>query len=172
MNKCPKLTIEQIGELYSAQEKRMEAKHGSTTMAATDKAVKFEDGQLHMQIDPDEVKAAAAAQAELDALEEAEFAFLQKHSNNPQMAHARRTLDPNKLYLDSTSSFHQMFTDEHLEDIKQVEVVLSGHCNAGTSFSDEKGVYLDLFKMWLVKNGIANLLSLPRLERDVFFCHV
>ena len=61
------------------------------------------------------------------------------------MAHARRTLDPNKLYLDSTSSFHQMFTDEHLDEIKQVEVVLRGHCNAGTSFSDEKGPYLDLF---------------------------
>ena len=63
----------------------MEAKHGSTTTTAPDKAVKFEDGQLHMQIGPDEVKAAAAAQAELNELEEAEFAFLQKHSNNPQM---------------------------------------------------------------------------------------
>ena len=169
MTSCPLLSKQQKDELYSAREKRMEALHASSTTPAPKKVVQFEDGQLHMQIDPEEVNAAAAAQAEQDELEEAEFAFLQKHSDSPQMAHARRTLDPNKLYLDSTSSFHQMFTDEHLADIKQVEVVLRGHCNAGTSFSDEKGIYLDLFEMWLVKNGIANLLSLPRLERDGFF---
>ena len=87
------------------------------------------------------------------------------------MVHARRTLDPNKLYLDSTSSFHQMFIDKHLEDIKQVEVVRRGYCNAGTSYSDEKGVYLDLFEMWLVKNGIANLLSFLSWQ-GMGFCHI
>ena len=62
-----------------------------------------------------------------------------------------------------------MFTEEHLESIERVETILKGECNAGTSHSDEKG-YLatraGLFHMWLVRNGIANLLSLPECERQ------
>jgi len=61
-----------------------------------------------------------------------------------------------------------MFTEQHLEDIKKSDVTLRGHCNAGTSFADEKGRYLDLFELWLVRHGIANLLSIPRLEKDGF----
>ena len=48
------------------------------------------------------------------------------------------------------------------------------------SHANEKGWYGNLFKMLLVRNGIANLLSVPQLERDGFFltydtrttCHI
>ena len=36
----------------------------------------------------------------------------------------------------------------------------------GTTFSDEKVRYKGLFHIWLVHNGIANLMSLPQLELE------
>ena len=46
-------------------------------------------------------------------------------------------------------------------------VHLTGHCNAGTTTCKQKGYY-GVFKMWLNKNGIANLLSIPQLEQYGF----
>ena len=45
-------------------------------------------------------------------------------------------------------------------------VTLRRKCNAGTVFLNEKGMLLDMFCMWLVRNGLANLLSIPCLEHD------
>ena len=101
----------------------------------------------------------------LDEAEEEVFAFLQPNSD-PKLVTKHKTLDPNKLYLDSMSSFQQMFTKQHLDDIKKSDVTLRGPCNAGTSYSDEKGRYLNLFELWLVWHGITNLLSIPMLEKD------
>ena len=47
----------------------------------------------------------------------------------------------------------------------EVEVYLKGHCNAGVTTCKEQGYY-GVFKMWLNRNGIANLLSIPQLEQD------
>ena len=80
----------------------------------------------------------------------------------------RQTQNEDFMYLDSTSSFHRIFTDKHLLDVEKVAIRLRGECNAGTTHSNEKGWFKDLFHMWLVRNGIANLLSLPRLEGDGF----
>ena len=33
----------------------------------------------------------------------------------------------------------------------------------------KKGIYLHLFDIWLVRNVIANLLLVPRLEKEIFF---
>ena len=54
----------------------------------------------------------------------------------------------------------------HLDDVKKVSTILCGSCNAGTTFSEEKGWYKGLFSMWLVCNGIENLLPLPKLESE------
>ena len=62
------------------------------------------------------------------------------------------------------SGFNQIFEDKHLIDVKEVGVMLCGKCNGGTVFSNEKGVLLNMFSMWLVQNSIANLLSVPCLE--------
>ncbi len=68
----------------------------------------------------------------------------------------------------STSSFHQVFTEEHLDNLWLAGATLRADCNAGTNFATEKGWYRDLFNLWLVCNGIANLLSLTQLEADGF----
>jgi hypothetical protein len=86
--------------------------------------------------------------------------FLQSKSVNPRIVAMRKTLDPHWLYLNSTSSFHQVFTEEHLDNLRLAGATLRANCNAGTNFATEKGWYHDLFNLWLVRNGIANLLSL------------
>jgi hypothetical protein len=94
--------------------------------------------------------------------------FLQNKSTNAAIVATRKTLNPHCLYLDSTSSFHQVFTKEHLDHLITAGVTLRANCNAGTNFTTKKGWYQDLFHLWLVHNGIANFLSLPQLEDDVF----
>jgi hypothetical protein len=83
---------------------------------------------------------------------------------------ARKTLKLSYIYLDSTSSFHQMFRAKYMTDVHQIDIALRGKCNGGESHSDEKGCVLDMFCMWLVCSSIANLLSLPTLERDGYVC--
>ena len=52
--------------------------------------------------------------------------------------------------------------------MKRVVVALRGKCNTGVSHANEKGWYGDLFNMCLVRNGIANLRSVTKVERDGF----
>ncbi len=97
------------------------------------------------------------------------LACIQAEENNKwvKQQQQRETLKPSYLYLDLMSSFDQIcFVDKHLEDVKEVGVTLCGKCNADTIFSKEKGVLLDMFSMWLVRNGIANLLFVPCLEQE------
>jgi hypothetical protein len=94
--------------------------------------------------------------------------FLQNESSNPHVIATRKTLDPHQLYLNSTSSFHQVFTEEHLDNLQFAGTTLHADCNAGTNFATKKGWYRNLFNLWLMRNGIANLLSLPQLEADGF----
>ena len=70
-----------------------------------------------------------------------------------------------KLYLDSCATYHSVFADWCLRNVHEVEVHLKGHCNAGVTTCKEQGYY-GVFKMWLNRNGIANLLSIPQLEQD------
>lgn len=92
--------------------------------------------------------------------------FMKKESSSPIVQRARRTLNEDHVYLDSCSTFNQVFTDKHIEDIEKVTTILKGRCNAGISTADEKGWMMGMFHMWLVRNGIANILSIPQLERD------
>jgi hypothetical protein len=79
-----------------------------------------------------------------------------------------KTLDPQRLNFDSLLSFHQAFTDKHLDNLWLDKATLGADCNAGTNFPTKKGWYCNLFDLWLVRNGIANPLSLPQLEADRF----
>ena len=82
----------------------------------------------------------------------------------------RITLDENKLYLDSCATYHTAFVRERLDRVENAGVTLRGNCNAGVTASSEKG-WLGDFHMWLNEKGIANLLSLPQLERDGYKVH-
>jgi len=82
-----------------------------------------------------------------------------------QVAH--ETLHEDSYYLDSCSSFHQVFTQNHLSDITMMMLCLKDDCNTGTTYSNLNG-WWSRSHMWLVDFGIANLLSVPQLETDGF----
>jgi hypothetical protein len=94
--------------------------------------------------------------------------FLQNESTNALVIKTRKTLNLHRLYLESTSSFHQVFTKDNLDHLKLAGVTLHADCNASTNFATKKGWYQNLFHLWLVRNAIANLLSLLQLEEDGF----
>jgi hypothetical protein len=64
--------------------------------------------------------------------------FLQNESSNPRVVATCKTLDPQQLYLDSTSSFHQVFTEEHLDNLRLAGATLRADCNASTNFATKK----------------------------------
>ena len=99
------------------------------------------------------------------------FVFLESKSNDPSLHDQveRKQINPDHLCLDSTSYFHQMFDPSHLDVVKKVSTILRGSCNASTNFSYDEGWYKGLLHMWLVCNGIANLLSLPQLESEGYY---
>ena len=76
----------------------------------------------------------------------------------------RTTLDENKLYLDSCATYHTMFLTKYLTNVKDGNSVMHGQCNAGETSTSIQGMY-GRFRFWVNKNGIANLLSIPMLEK-------
>ena len=100
--------------------------------------------------------------------EEDGFGFLQSKLTNPLLKAQveREQHNPDHLYLDLTSSFHQMFDTKHLDDVQTASTILRISCNADTTFSSEKGWCKGFFDMWFVCDGIANILSLPQLESE------
>jgi hypothetical protein len=74
--------------------------------------------------------------------------FLQNKSVNPCVVAMHKTLDPRWLYLDSTPSFHQVFTEEHLDNLRLAGAALHANCKADTNFATKRGWYHDLFDLW------------------------
>ena len=64
--------------------------------------------------------------------------ILQNKSTNPRVIATCNTLDPHRLYLHSTSSFHQVFTEEHLDNLHLAGATLRANCNTGTNFATKK----------------------------------
>ena len=82
----------------------------------------------------------------------AEATFLQREAEDPRLVEVRRTLNPDRLYLDTCSSFHMCFTKKHMRQIVEVSKKLSGDCKTGTKHSSQKGSIGRLFHVWLVEN--------------------
>ena len=80
----------------------------------------------------------------------------------------RVTLMAHKLYLDSCATYHTMFDTFWLDNVRKVGDIMTGHCNAGVTVSDTKGLLWNLFEVWVNESGVANLLSIPQLEKDGF----
>ena len=77
----------------------------------------------------------------------------------------RFNIDSHKMYLYSCATYHSAFVRWMLDDVKTVTTVMKGNCNAGVSTSNEK-VFNGLWNLCLNEQGIVNLLSIPRLEKD------
>ena len=102
-------------------------------------------GQAHIHVNKQDIERQVYHQ---DNFEDG-LACIQAEDDNERVKQQqrRKTLKPSYLYLDSMSSFNQMFEDKHLVDVKEVGVMLRGKCNGGTVFSTEKGILLDMFSM-------------------------
>ena len=53
----------------------------------------------------------------------------------------------------------------YLKNIKEGGGTMTGSCNTGTTKITKRGFYGDL-QVWLNEQGVANLISIPMLEKD------
>ena len=60
-----------------------------------------------------------------------------------------------------------MFCKWYLTNVRHVGKILRGNCNAGVASTTMKGD-LGMFEMSVSKSGIANLLSIPQIEKNGF----
>ena len=140
---CPKLTKEQKIKLYAERKARLAAEGTADAGAAA--GGNIQEGQVHLGVSEEDI---AGIDEHPDDYNE-EYAFIQPASSHPAVVQARRTLDKNKVYLDSTSTFNQVFEEELLDHQGKVSTTLRAHCNAGVSHADEKGILLGMFDCWL-----------------------
>ena len=74
-------------------------------------------------------------------------------------------LDPDKLYLDNCARHTQTFLEKWLMGTYETQIGLNTISNGGQKIVSESGKLLGALQVWLVRNGRANLLSLPEFER-------
>ena len=77
-------------------------------------------------------------------------------------------LSKRKLYLDSCVSNIQTFLEKWLENTYEAQIGLHTISNGGHNTASESGMLLGAIEAWLVRSGVANLLSIPELERRGF----
>jgi predicted Fe-S protein YdhL (DUF1289 family) len=71
----------------------------------------------------------------------------------------------NKLFLDSACTQHTMFAVEYLTKRGTSKHYLKQNCNAGYKLTNRQGYWCGL-QFWENEEGIANLLSMPQLEKS------
>ena len=57
---------------------------------------------------------------------------------------SHKTLEPNKVYLDSCATYHFTFIEEIFNNVVDSDSVLHGHYNTGTMITIQKVRYLYL----------------------------
>ena len=77
-------------------------------------------------------------------------------------------LDPDKLYLDSCASHAQVYLTRHPRDTFEMQIGFHTISNGGQNTAGEIGMLLEAIRAWLVRSGMANLFSIPELERMGF----
>ena len=58
-----------------------------------------------------------------------------------------------------------MLKQKYLKNVKDSDTVIHGKYNVATYLYNRKG-WIGMLEMWLNKNGIVNILSIPKLEED------
>ncbi len=111
-------------------------------------------GQAHAQLSAKEIDGRQAHQDDYCSdIKDAVICFLQGGQTTDSLVaeqQKQEKLNKGCIYLESISSFNQIFTTKHLSEVKKVGVTLQDKCNAGVEYSDKKGFILDMFNMWLV----------------------
>ena len=75
----------------------------------------------------------------------------------------------NRIYLDSCSTYISLLNEELLEEIDQIDTIVLGHTNTGTSKTNWVGKY-GVVEAWLVVSSIYNIFSLTALKN--IWCHI
>eukprot|EP00956_Cyclotella_meneghiniana_P039180 scaffold167175_cov42-Cyclotella_meneghiniana.AAC.1 len=79
-------------------------------------------------------------------------------------ANERLSCGDHKLFLDSCATNHTMCTEKFLSRLHLTKVYLRQNCNAGSKLTNRQG-YWNGIPFWVNNTGIANLLSIPKLEK-------
>ena len=69
-----------------------------------------------------------------------------------------------KVHLDSCSTYNSICDPELLNNIRDADVPMRGHCNAGVKVISKVGDFGGV-ESWLDETGIANILSIPVLKK-------
>jgi len=107
----------------NAKKKRLEERRHSE---AAEKAKKTTPGQAHMQTAADKLEDNEEV-IHQDEDGDLNFVFMQNGQEENSLLKAQRAcenLKPSYIYLDSTSSFHQMFRANYMTDVHQIDVAL------------------------------------------------
>jgi hypothetical protein len=67
------------------------------------------------------------------------ISFLQNKSVNPRVVATHKNPDPRWLYLDIMSRLHQVFMEEHLDNLWLAGATVRANCNTGNNFATKKG---------------------------------
>ena len=139
----------------------------------------YEQGQAHMEQGEDEMNKVmdgvanvmmglddASIETAEDAAEEDvfnSFGFLERASR-PSATSKRLSCGVWKLFLDSCATNHTMCSTKFLSRLHTTLQYLRQNCNAGSKLTNRRGYWKDI-PFWLNDTGIANLLSIPQLEK-------
>ena len=148
VHNCPELTGPEKEEFI--RKKHEEFREEKAARAAAKASGDTVAGQAHAQVEVEEVEDREWHQ---DDEEDGFVCVLQGEDELQDLGRkqvVRETLKSNYFYLDSMSSFNQMFERNYLGTVNKVGVTLRGKCNAGVVSSNEKGYLMDMFSMWLV----------------------
>jgi hypothetical protein len=77
----------------------------------------------------------------------------------------RSTLEWWKCYIDSYALYHTFFATHFKTGVSVGGKNMSGRCNSGVANTGTRG-WAGILRVWLNKNGIANLISIHMLEAD------
>ena len=82
----------------------------------------------------------------------------------PNKKSKNKFLPKNRIYLNSCSTYISLFNDELLEDIHQIETMILGQTNTGTSKTYWVGNHGSV-EAWLNVSGIANIFSIHAFKK-------
>ena len=173
LRNCPALTKEEKDKIFEQLRQGKQIQQGQAHVTTDEKKEKNDDAELqeclegvaNVSVNFDDASIGTVVDDSHDAGDDNDSLygtfFVQSTSTKRGK---RQDCGRNKLFLDSCATNHTMFATEHLERCHTVKVVLRQNCNAGSKLTNKMGYWGD-YRFWINEDGIANLLSIPSLEK-------